>query len=117
MAAVLDLVNVTGIVMLGIQTIASFLACLAVIRLVLDWKECWLKTKLAGLGMYTLEIYVLHYQFATVLNSSGKVYTFWSVQGLLYSVAAFAVMSVITAVGIYVINRVKVLRLFLFGKR
>lgn len=117
MAAALDLVTVTGIVMLGIQTIASFLGCLALIRLVLDWKENRIKTKLAWLGQYTLEIYVLHYQFATVLNRNGAAYEFWSVQGLLYSAAAFAVMSVITAAGIYIINRIAVLRLLLFGKR
>lgn len=117
MAAVLDLVTVTGFVMLGIQTIASFLGCLALIRLVLDWKGSRIKTKLAGLGQYTLEIYVLHYQFATVLNPDKKVYTFWSLQGLLYSAAAFAAMSAITAAGIAVINHVPILRLFLFGKR
>ena len=116
MAAVLDLVTVTGIVMLGIQTIASFLACLALIRLVLDWKECRIKSRLAVLGRYTLEIYVLHYQFATVLNWSGKTYTFWSISGLLYSAAAFVVMSLITAAAIALIERVKVLRLLLFGK-
>lgn len=117
MAALLDLVTVTGIVMLGIQTIASFLGCLALIRLVLDWKENRIKTKLAVLGQYTLEIYVLHYQFATVLNPDKISYEFWSPQGLLYSAAAFAAMSVITAAGIYIIDRVSVLRLFLFGKR
>lgn len=116
MAAVLDLVTVTGFVMLGIQTIASFLGCLALIRLVLDWKENPVKTKLAALGQYTLEIYVLHYQFATVLNPNGTVYEFWSVQGLCYSAAAFAVMSVITAAGIYIIDRISILRLLLFGK-
>lgn len=117
MAAALDLVTVTGIMMLGIQTIASFLGCLALIRLVLDWKENRIKSKLSTLGQYTLEIYVLHYQFATVLNPGKTVYRFWSFPGLLYSIAAFAAMSVITAAGICIINRVAVLRLLLFGKR
>lgn len=116
-AVFLDLVTVTGILMLGIQTAVSFLGCLALIRLVLDWPENRLKAKLAALGQYTLEIYVLHYQFATVLNPGGNVYTFWSVQGLLYSAAAFAAMSVITAAGIYIIDHVRPLRLLLFGKR
>jgi len=116
MAAVLDLVTVTGFFMLGIQTLASFLGCLALIRLVLDWKENRGKTGLARLGRYTLEIYVLHYQFATVLNRSQRVYEFWSVEGLLYSAAAFAAMSVITAALIFVIDRIKPLRLLLFGK-
>lgn len=117
MAVLLDLVTVTGIVMLGVQIIASFLACFAVIRLVLDWKSCKLKSSLASLGLYTLEIYVLHYQFATVLNPDKVVYAFWSAPGLLYSAAAFAAMTVITAAGIYIINHVKVLKLLLFGKR
>lgn len=117
MAAMLDLVTVTGMVMLGVQTLASFLGCLALIRLVLDWKTNRIKTKLARLGQYTLEIYVLHYQFATILNPNRTVYQFWSLSGLLYSIAAFAAMSAITAGAIYIINRIKPLKLFLFGKK
>ena len=117
MAAAMDLVTVTGIGMLAIQTAASFLGCLAVIRLVMDWRDCRVKARLAWLGQYTLEIYVLHYQFATVLNPAGTVYAFWSARGLLYSGAAFAVMSAITAVCICVIDHVKILRFLLFGKK
>lgn len=116
MAIFLDLVTVSSVVMLGVQTTASFLGCLFVIRLVLDWKENRVKARLAALGQYTLEIYVLHYQFATVLNPGGKVYDFWSGQGLGYSVAAFAVMSAITAAGIWVIGRMWGVRVLLFGK-
>lgn len=116
MAARLDLVTVTGIIMLGIQTIASFLGCLALIRLVLDWKPCRIKSRLACLGQYTLEIYVLHYQFATILNPDQVSYAFYSPSGLLYSAAAFAAMSLITAALIYIIRRVPVLSFLLFGK-
>lgn len=116
MAAYLDLVTVTGIVMLGVQTIASFLGCLALIRLVLDWKPCPARSRLAHLGHYTLEIYVLHYQFATVLNPGQVSYAFLSPSGLLYAAAAFAAMSLITAALIYIIRRVPLLSLFLFGK-
>ncbi len=116
MAVLLDLVTVTGIVMLGFQTMASFLGCLAVIQLVRDWKANSVKSKLAWLGHYTLEIYVLHYLFAAVLNPGKKVYTFWTLEGLLYSAAAFIVMSLMTAAAVYVINHVKWLRFFLFGK-
>ena len=117
MAAVLDLVTVTGVLMLGVQTLASFLGCLAVIQMVLDWKGGRVKAWLARLGQYTLEIYVLHYQFATVLNRSGIVYAFWSPAGLLYSAAAFAAMSLITAFAIWIINQIPWFRLLLFGKR
>lgn len=117
MAGVFDLVTVTGIGMLGVQTIASFLGCFWLIRMVLDWKPCNLKNKLAKLGTYTLEIYVLHYQFATVLNPDKTAYTFWSAEGLLYAAAAFVTMSVITAALIYIIDHVKPLRFLLFGKK
>lgn len=117
MAACLDLVTVTGMLMLGVQTLASFLGCFALICLVLDWKDCRLKKKLSVLGCYTLEIYVLHYQFAKILNPTGVVYAFWSVEGLLYSAAAFGVMSLITAACIYIIDHVPVLKLLLFGKK
>lgn len=117
MAAALDLVTVTGIVMLEIQTLASFLGCFSLIQLVLDWKGNRMKSRLAALGQYTLEIYVLHYQFAAILNPDRKVYAFWSAEGLLYSAEAFAIMSAVTAAGIWIINRVGVLRLLLFGKR
>ncbi|MCI6880508.1 MAG: hypothetical protein MR854_07120, partial [Clostridiaceae bacterium] len=116
MVVKLDLVTVTGIVMLGVQTIASFLGCFWLIRAVLDWKDCRAKQKLAQLGLYTLEIYVLHYQFAKVLNPEEIAYTFWSAEGLLYAGAAFVVMSAITAVLIYIIDHAGILRLFLFGK-
>ncbi len=117
MAAALDLVTVTGIGMLAVQTVASFLGCLAVVCLVLDSGECRTKAFLARLGRYTLEIYVLHYQFATVLNPGGTAYGFWTLRGLSYSAAAFAVMSALTAACIFVIEHVPLLRLFLFGKR
>ncbi len=117
MVAALDLVTVTSALMLGIQTIASFLGCWCVIRLVLDWRENKWKNKLAVLGQYTLEIYVLHYQFATVLNPDHTQYIFWSPSGLLYSAAAFAAMSILTAVGIYIIDHIAPFRLLLFGKK
>lgn len=117
MAGALDLVTVTGIVMLGVQTIASFFGCFWLIRMVLDWKPCRLKRRLAWLGTYTLEIYVLHYQFATVLNPDKTAYSFWSAEGLLYAAAAFVGMCVITAALIYIIDHVKPLRFLLFGKR
>lgn len=117
MAAALDLVTVTGIFMLGVQTLASFLGCVAVIQAVLDWKGGRGKHRLARLGRYTLEIYVLHYQFAAVLNPERTARVFWSPEGLLYSTAAFAVMSLITGAAVYVINQIRPFRLLLFGKR
>ncbi|MCC8138920.1 MAG: acyltransferase family protein [Lachnospiraceae bacterium] len=117
MAASFDLVTVTGAAMLVLQTFASFLGCFWLIQIVVDWKPNLLKTRLAWLGQYTLEIYVVHYHFAAILNRSGAVYSFWTLSGLLYSLASFAVMSVITAALIVVIRKIPVVRLLLFGKQ
>lgn len=117
MAACLDLVTVTGPVMLGVQTAASFLGCLAVVRLVLDWKPCWAKKHLAWLGLYTLEIYVVHYHFAAVFRPEGGAPAFWSIQGLAYSAAAFAFMSAVTAALVWLIGRIPPLKRLLFGKK
>ena len=116
MAASLDLVTVTGAAMLAVQTAASFLGCLAVIRLVLDWSPCRLKERLAWLGRYTLEIYVVHYHFAAVLRPEGFSFAFWSVEGILYSLAAFVFMSAVTAVLVWGIGKIPLFRLLLFGK-
>ncbi|MCD8197883.1 MAG: acyltransferase family protein [Lachnospiraceae bacterium] len=117
MAAALDLVTVTGVDMLAVQTLASFFGCFWLIQIVIDWKLNPIKSRLAWLGQYTLEIYVVHYHFAAILNRSGAIYSFWTFSGLLYSLAAFAVMSVITASLIVVIRKIPVVRLLLFGKK
>lgn len=117
MAICLDLVTVTGIVMLAVQILASFLGCIAVIQLFYDWKSSKTKQMFAFLGQYTLEIYVLHYQFANILNPSKKLYQFWSAEGLFYSIIAFVVMSAITAVCIIFMQKIKILRMVFFGKR
>lgn len=116
MAVFLDLVTVTGIAMLSVQTLASFLGCAAVIQAVLDWKPCRIRKWLGWLGRYTLEIYVLHYQFAAVLAPYRPACVFWSVPGLLYSLASFAVMSLITAAAVCIICQIRWFRLFLFGR-
>ena len=45
-----------------------------------------------------------------------KTFLFWSPEGLLYSLAAFAVMSGITAALIWLIDRIAPVRFLLFGK-
>ena len=117
MAVCLDLVTVTGVVMLGVQTLASFLGCLAVIRLAEDWRSGRIKRGLAWLGKYTLEIYVIHYHFAAALKPEGYSFTFWSGEGILYSAAAFVFMSAVTAALVYVIGKIPPLKFLLFGKK
>ena len=70
---------------------------------------------LAWLGGYTLEIYVLHFHFATLLNR-GKTYVLYSPEGVLFVLASFAVMSAVTAVIIAVTKKIKLLDFLMYGK-
>ena len=87
------------------------------IRLAEDWRSGIIKRGLAWLGKYTLEIYVIHYHFAAALKPEGYSFTFWSGEGILYSVAAFVFMSAVTAALVYVIGKIPPLKFLLFGKK
>lgn len=115
MAAVWDLQDVSTLFLLGRQLFASLLGCLGVSLLLKYLKDGRLKRFLAFLGGYTLEIYVLHFHFATVLNQ-GKAYSLYTWEGLCFAAASFVVMSVITAVIIIVTKKFWLLDFLLYGK-
>lgn len=75
------------------------------------------KMLMPWIGMYTLEIYVLHFRFARVLHVSEKNVSFYSMQGLGYLLASFVIMSVCTAVCIVVLKKIPFLNKILFGKK
>jgi len=110
-----DLLDVSSLVLLGRQMLASFLGCYTVIWLMSFCKEGKAGRFLAWLGNYTLEIYVLHFHFATILNQ-GREYRLFTWEGLWFAVASFAVMSAITAGIIFVTKKVWVLDFLLYGK-
>lgn len=110
-----DLLDVSSLLLLGRQLAASFLGCYAVIYLMTLWKNGKGKNFLAWLGGYTLEIYVLHFHFAAVLNQ-GKNYELYTWEGFAFALASFAVMSLITAVIIIVTKRIPLLDFLLYGK-
>ena len=112
---VCDLLDVGSLMLLGRQILASFLGCYVVIYLVALWRDGKGKRFLAWLGGYTLEIYVLHFHFATLLNQ-GKAYTLYSLEGLLFALASFVVMSGITAAIIVVTKKIPLLDFLLYGK-
>ena len=110
-----DLLDVSSLLLLGRQIFASFLGCYVVILLVMVAQDGKGKRFLAWLGNYTLEIYVLHFHFATVLNQ-GKTYTLYSLEGVLFVLASFAVMSLITAAIIFVTKKSRILNFLLYGR-
>lgn len=115
MAAVWDLQDVSTLFLLGRQMLASFTGCLAAGLLIRFLKEGRFKRFLAFLGGYTLEIYVLHFHFATVLNQ-GRTYYLYTWEGLGFAFASFAVMSLITAAIIVVTKKFWLLDFLLYGK-
>ncbi len=100
-----------------IQMLASFLGSVGMF--------CLLKVALSGdrvsvlsfLGLYTSEIYVLHFRFARLLGIGRRTDTIWSFRGFFWLIASFLVMSILTAVFIFVLERIPVCRYLLFGKR
>lgn len=115
LAIAYDLLNVGSLMLLGRQLLASFLGCYVVIYLMTICHDGREKRFLAWLGGYTLEIYVLHFHFATLLNR-GETYHLYSLKGLLFVIASFAVMSLITAVIIVITKKIPVLDFLLYGK-
>lgn len=110
-----DLLDVGSLMLLGQQILSSFLGCYVVIYLVSLWKMGKGKDFAAWLGGYTLEIYVLHFHFATVLNQ-GRTYELYTWQGALFVLASFAVMSLITGAIIFVTKKLPLLDFLLYGK-
>ena len=123
MAAFLDLTApVDGIKALVLQMTASFLGTCSVFAIVYRIaerrkKKTEKRSFLSFTGLYTLEIYVLHFRFARLLGLSEKGLQLYSPQGILWVLLAFAVMSLLTAVCIMLLQRIPVVSLLLFGKK
>lgn len=102
---------------LVMQIMTAFFGCYFFMYLFSVIRENKVKHLFSFLGQYTLEIYVLHFHFADILNFSHTSYDLYSLKGSLYAVISFVVMSAITAALIVVIKKIPVLDLLLFGKR
>ena len=98
------------------QMFASVLGSIAMIYGVLCWKDGKLKNIFAKLGGYTLEIYVLHYRFANMLNFDNKQYNFYTLEGFVFVVVSFIAMSAVTFCSIWLMKKVKILDFLSFGK-
>ena len=99
-----------------IQMIASVLGSAAIIYGVLWWKDCKIKNIFAKLGEYTLEIYVIHYHFANMLNFNDKQYDFYTAEGFVFVLCSFTAMSAVTFVIIWLMKKVRLLDFLFFGK-
>lgn len=100
-----------------IQMIASVLGSMAIIYGVFLWKDGKVKEFFAKIGLYTLEIYVIHYHFANILNFENRQYDFYTLPGVAFVLASFVAMCAITFVWIWILKKIKILEFLLFGKK
>lgn len=111
-----DTVLVTDLRSLVLQMSASFLGSFACFYGIYHFAVGRLKKGLSFLGKYTLEIYVLHFRFARLLGIGKRQPALYSLEASGWIIAAFVVMSILTAVCIFVIKKIWLLDLLLFGK-
>lgn len=113
---------VDGIATLAYQTAVSFLGTVSVYVLVYHLAK-WYEKKtenrgfLSFVGLYTLEIYVIHFRFARLLGLSEKGLALYSVEGIAWIALTFVLMSLLTFMCVWIISRIPVVSLLLFGKR
>ena len=100
-----------------IQMAASVLGSIAIIYAALWWKEGKIKNIFAKIGNCTLEIYVIHYHFANMLNFNDNQYDFYTLEGFFFVIASFGAMSAVTVCTIWLMKKVKLLDLLFFGKK
>ena len=100
-----------------IQMIASVLGSAAIIYGVLWWRESKIKNIFAKLGEYTLEIYVIHYHFANMLNFNDKQYDFYTLEGFVFVLLSFIAMSAVTFAFIWIMKKIRLLDFLFFGKK
>lgn len=107
----------SDIITVLMQMAAGAFGSFAIAGIFLNTKENKIKMHLAWIGRYTLEIYVLHFHFATILNT-GREYPVWyTPQGMVFTLLSFIAMSAITALIIWIIKKyIPLLDALLFGK-
>ena len=99
-----------------IQMLASVLGCVGIIYGVLWLKDGKLKNILVKIGGYTLELYVVHYHFANMLNVHDKQYDFYTLDGFVFVIISFIAMCAVTFCSIWVMKKVKIVDFLFFGK-
>lgn len=71
---------------------------------------------LSFIGMYTLEIYTLHFRFVDMLGFKDQGLSVYSEEGMGAIIVTFLVMSFMSGIIIYFVKKVRILDLLLFGK-
>ncbi len=99
-----------------IQMTASVLGCAGIIYGVCQLKDGKIKNIFAKIGGYTLELYVIHYHFANMLNFNDKQYDFYTLEGFVFVIVSFVAMCAVTFCCIWIMKKVKIMDFLFFGK-
>lgn len=111
-----DMIVANNKIELLLQVLASIAGCLLCAQLVMLIPNGKIKEFLSFVGKYTLEIYVLHYHFATILGMQNRGLKLYSLPGIACVATTFVLMSVLTTGLIYIFKKFKITNLLLFGK-
>lgn len=100
-----------------IQIVASVLGCAGIIYWICQLNDGKLKNIFAKIGGYTLELYVIHYHFANMLNFNDKQYDFYTLEGFVFVIVSFVAMCAVTFCCIWLMKKVNTFDFLFFGKR
>lgn len=112
-----DMIVAQDTLTLLVQMLASLIGSYVCFYGIYCFAKGKVKTGLAFLGQFTLEIYVLHFRFARLLGIGQKELAIGSLESVFWIVAAFVIMSVLTALCIFIIKKIWILDFLLFGKK
>lgn len=112
-----DLMIMRGPVDYIVQMLASFGGCVSVIAVFYRMKDNKTKKFLSWLGMYTLEIYSIHYHFAKLLNRGTLDFAIYSPRWFGFTIAGFALMAVLTVLVVWPAKRFRITNFLLYGKK
>lgn len=111
-----DMIKAENAQMVMLQMTASFLGAFVCFYGVAQIPEGRLQRALSFIGRYTLEIYVLHFRFARLLKLEERNLEPFHTDTVLWLLAAFILMSGLTAASVFILKRFVITDFLCFGK-
>lgn len=112
-----DMIVVRNTMTLLAQMTASLLGSFVCFYGVYHFAKGKILKVLAYIGQYTLEIYVLHFRFARILGIADKNVEIGSLAAIGWIALAFVIMAALTTICIWLIKKIWILDILLFGKQ
>jgi fucose 4-O-acetylase-like acetyltransferase len=110
-----ELIRLTGILEYGIRYCTGFTG-IVIVSYYFSKLTNEKKKMLSFIGRYTLEIYATHYIFLYALKVPTNLNLLLSINGILYLVLAFFIISVCTLIVISLLKKISILNFIAYGK-